>query len=321
MSLPSSEAGYRAAAYAAALAGIGRARPLGETGGWVLERAIPGCDHTDLMGPYPLFACTDWAALGPAVAALKRPVSAGTEPVSHPVSLTLVTDPFCPLGPDRLGAIFGLCRPLGDHYLIDLGQPAAPSKHHRKKLRRAGPARIEAGPADPGLGPAFAALYAGLAEKKGIRDLRRFDADSLAAQLAVPGAHLVTAWAAETLIGADLYYLDAEVAHAHLSAYAPEGYDLSVSYPMMAAAQDYFAPRAAFINLGGVPAEKSGAGEAGAGGGIGHFKRGWTDRSRPTFLCGAVLDRAAYDRLSAARAPGSKPGTEWFPAYRAGEFG
>lgn len=313
MSLPSSEAGYRAAAYAAALAVIGRSRPLGGTGGHVLERAIPDCDRTDLMGPYPIFSCTGWAALGPAVAALKEAGSAETEPVSRPLSLTLVTDPVCPLTPDDLGAIFDLCRPLGDHYMIDLGQPAAPSKHHRKKLRRAGPARIEAGPADPGLGPAFAALYAGLAEKKGIRDLRRFDAESLAAQLAVPGAHLVTAWdGGAALIGADLYYLDGEVAHAHLSAYGAEGYARSVSYPMMAAAQEYFAPRAAFINLGGVP-----AGEAAAGGGVGHFKRGWTALTRPTYLCGAILDRAAYDRLSAARAPG----TAWFPAYRAGEFG
>lgn len=311
MSLPSSEAGYRSAAYAAALAGIGRARPLGKTGGWVLERAIPGGDHTDLMGPYPVFSCADWAALGPAVAALKEANPAGTEPVSGPVSLTLVTDPFCPLTPGDLGAIFGLCRPLGQHHLIDLGRPLAPSKHHRKKLRRAGPARIEAGPADPGLGPAFARLYAGLADRKGIRDLRRFDAASLAAQIAVPGAHLVTAWDGETLIGADLYYLQDGVAHAHLSAYAARGYDLSVSYPMIAAAHAHFAPLAEWINLGGVPAAET------AGGGIGHFKRGWTSLTRPTFLCGAVLDRAAYDRLSAARAPHGG----WFPAYRAGEFG
>ena len=311
MSSPSSETGYRSAAYAAALAGIGRARPLGETGGRVLERVIPDCDHTDLMGPYPLFSCTDWAALGPAVSALKGQDWAKTGPVLRPVSLTLVTDPFCPLETEALEAIFDLCRPLGHHHLIDLNRPLAPSKHHRKKLRRAGPARIEAGPADPGLGPVFATLYAGLAEKKGIRDLRRFDGPGLAAQLAVPGAHLVTAWEGEALIGTDLYYLQDRIAHAHLSAYAPEGYARSVSYPMIAAAHEHFAPLADWINLGGVP-----AGE-GEGGGIGHFKRGWTDVTRPTHLCGAVLDRGAYDRLSAERAPG----TEWFPAYRAGEFG
>lgn len=315
-------AGYRSAAYAAALAGIGRPRPFGATGGHLLERAIPDCDRTDLMGPYPVFCCTDWAALGPAVAALEEAGCAGTGSVSGPVSLppvslTLVTDPFCPLDRDALAAIFDLCAPLHDHMTIDLARPLAPSKHHRKKLRRADPTtRIEAGPADPALGPAFAGLYAGLARKKGIGDLRRFDAASLEAQLAVPGAHLVTARdAAGTLIGADLFYLDGGVAYAHLSAYAARGYDLSVSYPMIAAAHAHFAPLARWIDLGGVPAGT--AGGSAEGGGVGHFKRGWTDLSRPTYLCGTVLDQAANDRLTAARAPGA----EWFPAYRAGEFG
>jgi len=313
MSTSSSDAGYRSAAYAAALGALGQARPLGETGGWVIERSIENCDHTDLMGPYPLFSCADWSALAPAVAALKEPNSAETEPDFAPLSLTLVSDPFCPLSAGDLSAIFDLCTPLHDHMLIDLAAPLAPSKHHRKKLRRAGPARIEAGPADAAMGPAFARLYAGLAEKKGITDLRRFDAGSLTAQLAVPGAHLVTAWEGARLLGADLYYLDGTVASAHLSAYAPEGYARSVSYPMIAAAHAYFAPRARWIDLGGVPAAEAGA----SGGGVGHFKRGWTDIARPSHLCGAVLNRPAYARLSQERAPG----TTWFPAYRAGEFG
>lgn len=314
MSLPSNDAGYHSAAYAAALTGIGRARPFGATGGYLLERQIPDCDHTDLMAPYPVFSCTDWGALGTAVAGLRMANSAETEPLSSALSLTLVTDPFCPLGPGRLGQIFDLCRPLGDHYLIDLAQPLAPSKHHRKKLRRAGEARIKAGPARADVSPAFAALYAGLADKKGITDLRRFDAASLAAQVAVPGAHLVTAHDGETLLGADLYYLDGDVAYAHLSAYAPEGYARSVSYPMIAAAHAYFASRARWIDLGGIPAHEAGQ----TGGGVGHFKRGWTDITRPTYLCGAVLNQEAYDRLAADRAPA---GTTWFPAYRAGEFG
>lgn len=313
MSSPSSEAGYRSAAYAAALAGIGRPRTLGATGGYLLERAIPECDHTDLMGPYPVFSCADWGALDAAVSSLKQGFSAGIEPVSNLISLTLVTDPFCPLDAAGLSAIFDLSRPLGDHYLIDLATPLSPSKHHRKKLRRAAPSRIEAGPAEPGFGPAFAALYAGLSDRKGIRDLRRFDAESLTAQVAVPGAHLITAWADDALLGADLYYLDGEVAYAHLSAYAPEGYARSVSYPMIAAAHAYFGPLARWIDLGGIPAHESGQ----TGGGVGHFKRGWTGVTRPTYICGAVLDRTAYDTLARARAPD----TDWFPAYRAGEFG
>jgi len=288
-------AGYRSAAYAAALTGFGTPVALGDTGGHVLTRPIPGSGRADLAGPYPLFDCSDWGALAPALAALP----------GDPVSLTLVAGPFCPLPPARLAALFGLCRPLHDHWLIDLAQPLAPSRHHRRKLKTAGPARIEAGPADPARAGDWGALYANLAARKHITDARAFTPASLAAQLAVPGAHWITAWDGEALIGADLYYLDGPVAHAHLSAYAKAGYARSVSYPMMAAAAVYFAPRAGVIDLGGAPAGATG---------MAHFKRGWTAVSRPSHLCGLIADPAAYARLAAGR------DTAWFPAYRAGEF-
>ena len=288
--------GYRSAAYAAALTGFGTALGFGATGGHLLRRAIPGTDLCDLAGPYPLFACADWRALGPAVEAL----------TGDSVSLTLVADAFCPLSEAELAAPFDLCRPLHDHFVIDLRAGLAPSRHHRRKLRHRRTTRIAAGPADPGLAASWVALYATLAARKEITDLRAFSPESLGAQLAVPGAHMVTAWEGGALIGADLYYLDGEVAHAHLSAYAPEGYAQSVSYPMIAAAAEYFAPLTRWIDLGGAPAA--------GGGGIADFKRGWTAATRPSFLCGKVLDASAYARLSGTGAGG------YFPAYRAGEF-
>ena len=299
--MPADAPGYRSAAYAAAaaLAGFGTPEALGRTGGHVLRRAIPGSDRTDLAGPYPLFCCADWAALGPALADLP----------GDPVSLTLVADPHCPLSAAELGRHFDLCRVFHDHYLIDLTRPLAPGRHHRRKLRRPCRARLEAGPADPGLAAGWVALYGELARRKSITDMRAFTAQSLAAQLAVPGAHLVTAWAGERLIGADLYYLDGPVAIAHLSAYAAEGYAQSVSYPMIAAAAEYFAARAEVIDLGGAP-----SGPAGAG--IADFKRGWTDVTRPSHLCGRVLDAEAYAALSRGR----DRGAGYFPAYRSGEF-
>jgi hypothetical protein len=294
--------GYRSAAYAAALGAFGTPVALGRTGGRALLRPIPGSGRADLAGPYPLFCCADWEALGPALA--------GPLP-GDPVTLTLVADPFCPLPPETLGGLFDICRPLHDHWLIDLALPLAPSRHHRRKLRGAGAARIDAGPADPAFGPDWARLYRGLALRKGITDRRAFDDTSLAAQLAVPGAHLVVARdGGGQVLGADLYYLDGAVAHAHLSAYAPEGYAQSVSYPMIAAAAEYFRPCAAIIDLGGTPAVEAGR----EGGGVGHFKQGWTRLSRPSHLCGRILDPAAYARLSGAAR------TAWFPAYRAGEY-
>lgn len=286
--------GYASAAYLRALG----AEPVafGATGGHLIRRPLAG-GH-DLAGAYPLFTCADWSALHRAVLDLSP----------GPVSLTLVADPFNPLGEAGLAAIFPICRKLHDHWVIDLAAPHSPSRHHRRKLRTAPPVRIEAGPADPAFGPAWAGLYAHLVDKKSIRDSRAFSPQSLSAQLAVPGAHLVTAWEGAQLLGADLYYLDRGRAFAHLSAYAPAGYDRSVSYLMMEAACGYFRPLAQVIDLGGAPAGPAGQGMA-------HFKAGWTGLTLPSYLCGKILDAAAYARL----APGADL-TGYFPAYRAGEF-
>ncbi len=289
------ESGYASAAYLRALGLTPRA--LGRTGGYLVERALPG-GGVDLAGAYPLFACQDWQALARAVADLP----------AGPITLTLVSDPFNPLGAAGLGAIFPVCRKLHDHWIVDLSAPPVVSRHHRRKLRAAGAVRIEAGPADPALGAAWAALYGHLVAKKSIRDARAFSPQSLAAQLAVPGAQLVTAWDGPQLLGADLYYLDRGRAYAHLSAYAPEGYARSVSYPMLAAAIEHFRTSASVIDLGGAPAGP-------AGQGIAHFKSGWTSQTLPSHLCGKVLDARAYLEL----APGADP-DGFFPAYRAGEY-
>lgn len=294
--------GYRSAAYAAAMATSGQPRSLGRTGGLILSRPIRDCCRVDLAGPYPIFCCGDWSALGTALAS---PLP------GDPVALTIVVDPFCPLDRTELAPMFDVCRPFNDHWVIDLGRPLAPSGHHRRKLRKAGPARIEAAPADPESGAEFARLYRTLIARHDIRDLRAFDEASLTRQLAVPGAHLVTAWkdseAGSRLIGATIYYLDGPHVYLHLSAFDPEGYDRSISYPMIVAAADYFSGCARYLDLGGAPT-------ADLGGGLARFKRGWTTLTRPSHLCGKVLDPAAYAVLAGPVETG------YFPAYREGEF-
>jgi hypothetical protein len=49
--------------------------------------------------------------------------------------------------------------------------------------------------------------------------------------------------------------------------------------------------------------------------GLGRFKNGWATGARTAYFGGRILDRAAYARL--AERAGE---TEYFPAYRAGEF-
>lgn len=294
-----SDRGYLSNAYAGSLREFGRAVPFGTTGGYVLERTISGSHRKDMFGPYPVFTCSDWTSLPSAIRSLS----------GDPVTLTLVIDPFCPLPHSEMSEIFDVFRRFKDHWVIDLSAPFTPSRHHIRKLKQAGSVRVEIGPTTP-LVPAFLELYRHLVQRKGISDLRNFSRSSLISQLAVPGAQLVTAWDGTCLLGADLYYSEGRIIRAHLSAYSHEGYVRSVSYPMMLEAVAHFRSTADVIDLGGTPAIESSK----TGGGVGHFKMGWTRLSRSSFLCGKVFDHEYYAALSA------KHNCSWFPAYRFGEF-
>ena len=114
-------------------------------------------------------------------------------------------------------------------------------------------------------------------------------------------------------VGMILWYQQKEVAYYHLGAYTDEGYDLRASFAMFRKALEYFAAYGLrYVNLG------AGAGlESGADDGLSRFKRGWSTSVRIAYLCGRVFDRQRYDQLVRTRGMGS---TDYFPAYRKGEF-
>jgi hypothetical protein len=104
-----------------------------------------------------------------------------------------------------------------------------------------------------------------------------------------------------------LWLTEGELAWHHLSGYAPAGYRWGgASYALMQAALAHLAAR-------GVRTADLGA-AAGLDGdradGLESFKRGWATRTAPAWLCGAVLDPAAYRELCAGRAGA------YFPLYR-----
>jgi hypothetical protein len=49
--------------YAFSLSEFGTPRLLPRSEGWLLEREIAGASASDLVGPYPLFSCSDWSGL------------------------------------------------------------------------------------------------------------------------------------------------------------------------------------------------------------------------------------------------------------------
>lgn len=295
--------GYGHASYARALADVGTPRLLPRAHGWLLERPIPGAPDRDAMGCYPLFACEDWAAL-----------AADLEELDGPVAVSLVTDPFGIVDEARLRVTFpDVMRPFKRHFVCDLARaPAAVAAPHRRKaLRALEHVTIERCEPPTQLAEEWAALYANLVTRHGIRGIAAFSADSLGRQLAVPGALLLRARAGAETVGAILWYRTADVAYYHLGAYSDLGYELEASFALFWHALQMLRDEVRWLALG------AGAGVRGdESDGLTRFKRGWATETRPVYFCGRILDPARYAALAAAR--GGSP--DYFPAYRAGEF-
>lgn len=292
--------GYAHPAYAAAVAAPAAPLALPGCGGALVVHDVPHAPGRDAAGPYPLFACARWDALEHDLAALPRDL----------VSVVLVADPFG--GHDA--ALLARCFPdrlvaFKQHFVRDLARDAAIAPHHRRNVRRASRAvEVEACGPSAALLDDWVRLYAGLVRRHAIRGQAAFSPASLAAQLAVPGLVALRARRGGETVGVTLWYEQEDVAHYHLGAYADAGYEHRAAYALFAAALDHFRGRVRWLALG------AGAGVTGdEGDGLTRFKRGWSTGTRTAWLCGRVVDRAAYDAL-AARA-GARG--DFFPAYRA----
>ena len=296
---------YASEAYARSLAFAGEPLHLPACGGWVLRRAIPGTPYFDAMGPYPLFACRDWSRLGEDLAALKR---------SGLVSLTLVADPFAPLTAAGVTGCFDLARPFKRHFVARLGgdveQIATP--HHLRNARR-GLRRVEVEQVAKPLSRLddWVELYQELLLRKGTDDLRVFGRESFRQQLAMDDLVMFGASADGCSVGFQLFMRQADDAYFHLAAYSREGYRCDAAHALSRSAIEHFLSRVSRIDWGG----GVGAPDA-ADDGLAAFKAGWSNDSVDSWLLGAILDAGRYAQLSRA-----VPATQYFPAYRHGEFG
>lgn len=292
--------GYAHPLYAKSLAEFGTPRPLPRSGGWILERDIPDTPYRDAMGPYPLFVCRDWMGLEADLEGLGEEL----------VSLTAVTDPFGEYDERLLYRCFDEVRPFKEHYVTDLYAPRI-SKHHRYYARKAlEKVRVEECAEPVRFLDDWTNLYAGLAQRHGLKGIKAFSREAFARQLRVPGIAMLRAVSDEQTVGMHLWYVSGGVAYSHLAASSELGYGLMASYALYRFAVERFAGRVRWLDLG------AGAGAGEASGGLSRFKRGWATGTRTTYLCGRVFDREAYEELSRR----SRPETAYFPAYRTGEL-
>ncbi len=288
---------FATAAYAAGLAHVGEAFAVPEWDGHVLTRPTPSGAHRDAMGPYPLTPLAPDADLTGGLAHLK---AAGL------VSVVLVLDDQLRPTAEALTAVFDTARPFKTHQVHDraLGPPAY-DKHHRYEIRRA-QARVEA--REIALAdhlPAWEALYGDLVARHALTGLHAFPHAHHAALASLPGVCTFGAFVEGVLVSAHIFVTHAGHAVSHLAASSPDGYRNGAAYAVNALAIEALTD-CQTINFGG----GAGAGDDPADGLV-RFKKGFSNRIAPSWICGAVLDEDAYRALSARVGDNG-----FFPAYR-----
>ncbi len=285
---------YASKTYAEALAGSAAVIAVPEWGAYVIRRPTPG-GLFDASGVYPMQVFASGADVG---AGLER-LTAGDL-----VSVVLTPDPL--LSPSAaLERRFKVWRPFKPHYLVDPARGAFdPSKHHRQELRRAASrCRLDWVALADHL-PAWRQLYAALVDHRGVAGAADFPPGYFQALARDPATYAVAAWVGDALAGMAVWVEAEGVAYYHLAAVNGLGYANGASYGLVGAGVERFGDRN-LIHLGG------GAGVGDGAGGLAAFKRGFANAEVMTHICGAVLDQAAYERLSAGHAD-----TAFFPAYR-----
>ena len=298
--------GYLHAQYCESFSEFGKPRFLGESGGWILERQIPNSRHPDAMGCYPLFACQDWSRLHADLASIANTL----------VSLTVVTDPFGEYDVAYLKECFPhVATPFKEHFVVDLSrQPDTfVHSHHRRNARKAlREMRVEKCDNPLEFLDDWTNLYATLIQRHAITGMTAFSRESFAKQLRVPGIVMMRAVHDDATVGMLLWYGQGNRAYYHLGAYNSRGYELGASFALFDCSLSHFAKHGfAWLNLG------SGAGIGSGEQGLSRFKEGWSTGGRTAYFCGRIFDPDRYQEILEMR---GQPPTQYFPAYRAGEF-
>ena len=310
-------AGYLSPAYTESLAELGSPLALPRSGSWLLRRPVaPGI--SDAMGPYPLFCCRDWRALGADLDELAATGAHADVAADAPVSAVVVTDPFADCEPALLAAAFrDRAVAFKEHFVADLSRPLSSfvSAHHRRYARRDNLA-VEVCTDPLRWLDDWCALYQNLCARHGIRGIPALSRAAFRRQLAVPGLLVFRASLGDDTLGMVLWYRQGDVAYYHLAAYSDEGYRQRASFPLFWLAFEQLA--AAGVQWAALGAGPSSGASAGQGtDGLVRFKRGWSTGIRTTYLCGRIFRAETYRAL--ARERGFEE-SRYFPAYRQGEL-
>ncbi len=271
-----------------------------------LRRPVDGTGSFDFAGAYPCISLPDYSALDAALDELKE---------AGGVSVVFVTNAFDDAAianvadrSDRLA----LCRPFKTHHVVAFDGPWRRhlSAHHERELKaaRKQPLAARVVETTPGYAGTFWPLYEVLIDRHDISGVQALGPEIIAAQCGLPGTVAVEIVDGDEVIASSLWVHDDREAHIHLHAQTPDAYSRRASYLLYEAALDFLSERVERVDLGG------GAGFTdNAEDGLSRYKKGWSNATARTYLCGAILDPVRYDALTHARGSAD---AEFFPKYR-----
>lgn len=298
--------GFGSADYARSLAEFGTPAQLPRSGAWYLKRPIASSGDCDGLGCYPFFVCQDWAGLADDLAEVGPQL----------VSFSAAPDPFGEYDLATLQTCFpDGCIRFKDHYVADLAEPPETiiSKHHRrcaeKTLKQV---QVEFCTEPLRYLEPWLALFENSVQRFQLTGLRAFSRAAFARQLSTPGIIMSLARLRGEIVAIGLSCLEREVAYAHLVATNEAGRKAGASYALYYSEIHYFSDKARWINWGGEP------GVSTTTGGLSSFKGGWSTGTRPAYFCGRIFDHQRYGEITRQKGIAL---TNYFPAYRQGEFG
>jgi hypothetical protein len=292
--------GYLHPGYAESFVEAGEVRHLRRSGAWMLTRTIPGSDRADALIGYPQLVCRDWRALAEDLTE--------TATLADVVTVSALTDPLARLDEEILRPAFpDVVRVQAQHHVADL-VTFWPTRDHRRAVRRAlqlVDIDIEDAPRSR-LGQ-WLGLSDGL-PGLGSLELTR---PAVERQLSLPGCVGFTALAEEGPVAMAIVFVSGETAHLHALTSSVAGEALGARFALIQAIVDDMAGRGLYLlDLGATPEPDGGAEVAQQ---EAAFRDGWTEQARPSYCCGRIVDRVAYDELAAAA---GTTGSAIFPAYR-----
>jgi hypothetical protein len=298
--------GYLHPVYADSLSHLGIPRILPKSGGTIFERKIPKSDRIDAMGSYPVFCCRDWTGLDSDLDEMRR---------SELVSLVLVTDPFATISERRLQSIFDRVIPFKQHFVANTSRPIEEFiSRHRRRLARRALARlsVEVSERPATLVQDWLDLHSSLASRRRMTGIGQLTASAVEKLLSVPGVVVLRAALEGKTVGMHIEMVHGDFVYGHYAAYNDLGYETGAACALHVFEIQHFADKERWIDWGGVS-----GGVPDRSDGLTEFKKAFSNESRPTYLCCAILDPVEYAHLS--KRASSQP-SPYFPAYRAGEF-